>query len=168
MTRLVLVRHAPAGVPDPKRWPDDRQRPVTQTGIKKFKKAAEGLGNLVKPDYVLTSPLSRAMTSADLLNWDGGWPTAVADDSLQDEQDPADVIKAIRAIPGKPATVGLVGHGPSLEKLAQYLLGSDAEKPVDFQKGGAALIETPKRAMKPGSGTLQWAMRRKELKRHRT
>lgn len=166
MLHLVLVRHAEAGLPDPKAWPDDARRPLTHRGIRKFKKAAAGLGNLIQPDVVLTSPFARTMQTADLLNWDAGWPAAVADEALDDASSPEQTVAAIRALKGKPTVVGLVGHGPNLQNLSSYLLGTDTPA-IDFDKGGAALIEVPKRTMKAGTGTLKWSMRQKELKKHR-
>jgi|SRR6185437_5124903 len=163
MIQLILVRHAPAGEPDPKRYPDDSARPLTQTGIRKFKKAAEGMSKMVKPDAVLTSPTSRTMQTADLLHWDGGWPGFVADEALLDDHTPKDVVKAIKGLAGKPSVIGLVGHGPALEQLAKHLTNQD----VDLHKGGAAMIEMPSRTIKKGSGSVKWAMRRKELKKLR-
>src|SRR5215212_9836596 len=44
---LYLVRHGVAFDPDPARWPDDTQRPLTPEGEKRVLKAARGLGRLV-------------------------------------------------------------------------------------------------------------------------
>ena len=61
---LYLVRHAIAAQPDAKHWPDDRQRPLTTAGARRFKRAADPLVALIKTGgkvgRLLTSPLVRA------------------------------------------------------------------------------------------------------------
>src|SRR5262245_40196115 len=62
---VILFRHGPAGRSDPKRWPDDRDRPLTTDGEKRTRQAAEGLARLLRDEElariaVWTSPLVRA------------------------------------------------------------------------------------------------------------
>src|SRR5215472_1010930 len=162
---LVLVRHAPAGDPDLEKYPDDKERPLTEVGVKKFKKSAAGMKNVVKPDAVVAAPAARCLQTADLLTWDGDWPAATANEVLEDGHEPEDVLDMIRRMPGKPKTLGIVGHGDGLSALAGHLIGG--KQPLEFEKGAAAQIDMPKRSMQPGTGTLKWAMRRKEIKAHR-
>src|SRR5919112_6197677 len=64
---LYLVRHAVAAERGPK-YPDDRLRPLTPQGTKKFAAAVPALMELdVVIDFVLTSPLVRARDTAMLL-----------------------------------------------------------------------------------------------------
>jgi len=64
---LYLVRHAIAAERGDE-WPDDSKRPLTETGINRFKEAVEGLAWLdVDIDEIFTSPLVRARQTADLL-----------------------------------------------------------------------------------------------------
>src|SRR5687767_5837005 len=66
-TELYLVRHAIAAERGPN-YPDDRERPLTSEGIARFKQVVEGLTAMeLKIDLVLTSPLVRAMHTAELL-----------------------------------------------------------------------------------------------------
>lgn len=166
---LVLIRHAFAGSPDAQKFPDDTLRPLKKKkGIRKFKKAAAGLKNLVTPDQVITSPMARTMQTASLLEWDAGWPAATANDALDEGHSPSDVVEMVRKLDGWPCTVALVGHGPNLLELAHYLmLGfGDNANATDFDKGGSMLINTrPK--LKAGSGQLGWFYTQKELKNHR-
>lgn len=169
---IILVRHGKAGEPDPEKYPDDSTRPLTKKGVKKFKKAAAGLKELATPDRVLTSPMARTMQTANLLEWDAGWPAAVAEPSLDQGHDPAEVVKAVKGLPEWPCTVALVGHGPDLLALLQHLLteaGTD-DPPVenmDFDKGGAALVNVNTR-VRPKSGTLGWYKTQKELRASKT
>ena len=58
---VLLVRHAIAWERDHSRWPDDRKRPLTPEGRKKFEKAAAGLRTWIpQVDRLITSPLTRA------------------------------------------------------------------------------------------------------------
>ena len=64
---LYLVRHGVAAERGPK-YPDDRLRPLTPAGVKRFAAAVPGLLELdVVIDFVLTSPLVRARDTATLL-----------------------------------------------------------------------------------------------------
>ena len=64
---IYLVRHAIAAERGPK-YPDDRKRPLTSDGIKRFKESVRGLVAMdVELDVILTSPLTRAEETATLL-----------------------------------------------------------------------------------------------------
>ena len=64
---IYLVRHGLAATRGPK-YPDDRLRPLTPAGVKKFAESVPGLDELgVVIDFVLTSPLVRARDTATLL-----------------------------------------------------------------------------------------------------
>ena len=62
--KVLIVRHAiavPSGTPDI----DDRDRPLTPRGRKRFRKAAQGLACILpRPDALFTSPLPRALETA--------------------------------------------------------------------------------------------------------
>ena len=71
--RIVLLRHGPAGERDPLRWPDDRERPLTDKGVTRTRQAVRGLLRLEQSvDAVLTSPLLRAEQTARVLADEGG------------------------------------------------------------------------------------------------
>src|SRR5215471_19083588 len=81
---LYLVRHAIAFEPDPAQWPDDRDRPLTPEGEKRFRQAALGLRELVPSvDAVLSSPLVRAWQTAAILARKAGWPEPQRFDALE-------------------------------------------------------------------------------------
>ena len=61
---LYLIRHAIAAERGPK-YPDDRKRPLTPEGIKRFKESVRGLVELgVGLDFCGSSPLTRAEVTA--------------------------------------------------------------------------------------------------------
>src|SRR5437763_11510845 len=93
---LYLVRHAIAGDADPAQWPDDRDRPLTPKGVRRFEEAARGLGKLVSEvDVMLSSRFVRAWQTAEILTEEAGWPPAVACEALEGHA-PPDVLLALQ------------------------------------------------------------------------
>jgi phosphohistidine phosphatase len=137
---LILVRHAIAFERDRQRWPDDRLRPLSPAGRKRFRKAAQGLGRwLPEIDRVFTSPLVRARETATLLTEHAGWPTAVDCPPLAPGSDPEAVFKFLRKQRG--TRMALVGHEPHLSTLiAACLRGSASARAFEMKKGGVACI----------------------------
>jgi phosphohistidine phosphatase len=152
---LIIVRHAIAEERDFVRWPDDRGRPLTPSGIRRFRRAAQTIGRLVgEVDALHTSPLERARQTAAILRREAGWPEPKELSALEPTMDPTDVLSFLSR--GKPpARVALVGHEPHLHSLLSLLLGG-APEVVSFEmkKGGAAWLEFPSRVA-AGRATLR-------------
>ena len=159
---LYLVRHAVAAERGPK-YPDDRLRPLTPGGTKKFAQSVPGLIELgVVIDFVLTSPLVRARDTAMLLAAGLKPKPAVTEvDALAPGGRPNAINDAIRTHSKKHRRLALVGHEPDLGELAARLLG--ARGSVQFKKGAICLIETDG-ATPTGPGTLCWMMTPKALR----
>ena len=156
---LYLVRHAIAFDPDPARWPDDRDRPLTPQGEKKFRRAVRGLETLVPGvDVVLSSPLVRAWSTAEVLQKKASWPEPTRFDQLEPGTPPADVVDALQPH-ASAQNIALVGHEPSLHELVSYLVagGADSMK-VTMKKGGVACLTFPD-ALRPGGAELAWLVR---------
>ena len=65
---LLLIRHAHAGDRDAERWPDDRDRPLTDKGRKTQRKVSRWLGeHEYTPTKILASPWARAAETAKIL-----------------------------------------------------------------------------------------------------
>jgi phosphohistidine phosphatase len=139
--RLYLVRHAIAEDSDPESWPDDSKRPLTGRGVRRFRRAARGLGRIVPSvDAVLSSPYVRAWETALILEDKAGWPEPVECPELTVD-DPPRVLDALKPF-GDADSVALVGHEPYLSRLAAALLSPGAWGPwLQFGKGGVALLE---------------------------
>ena len=106
---LYLVRHATAA-DDVTRWADDRDRPLTAEGEKRFRRAARGLGVLVpRVDIVLSSPFKRAWQTAELLEQSAGWRQPVELGALEAGRAPAEVLQALQDY-ASSASVALVGQ----------------------------------------------------------
>ena len=137
---LVIVRHA-AAVERGEDGLDDAERPLTTRGRDRFREAARGLARIVStPDLVLSSPLVRALQTAEIAAEAWGAVHPVLEPTLADGP-VADLLPALARHAGL-ATVAVFGHEPQLSGLVARLIGLSTPEPVSFKKGGVALIET--------------------------
>lgn len=159
---IYLVRHAIAAERGPK-YPDDRLRPLTPAGTKRFAESVPGLVEMgVVVDVVLTSPLVRARETAMVLA--AGLkpkPPIVEVEALAPGGRPQAVIEAIKTHARRSRRMALVGHEPDLGELAARLLG--ARGGVEFKKGAVCLIDVDG-ATPGGPGTLRWMLTPKALR----
>jgi phosphohistidine phosphatase len=159
---LYLVRHALAAERGPK-YPDDRERPLTPAGSKKFAQSVPGLTEMdVVIDLVVTSPLVRARETAMLLS--AGLkpkPPVVEAEALAPGGRPQAINETIKTHVKKYRRIALVGHEPDLGDLASRLLGARGR--VEFKKGGVCFIEMDG-ATPTGPGTLHWMLTPKALR----
>jgi phosphohistidine phosphatase len=150
---LYLVRHAIAAERGPK-WPDDAKRPLTHKGMARMRLGVRGLRALgAEIDLVLSSPLVRAVQTADILvEGLGSAPRLELSSALAPGEPPSAVVAALSRHT-TAQRIALVGHEPDLGKLAAWLIG--AREPIGFKKGGMCRIDVP--ALPPGrSGQLIW------------
>jgi phosphohistidine phosphatase len=160
---LLLVRHAIAAERGPK-YPDDRLRPLTAEGARRFREAVRGLDALgVACDLILTSPLVRAEETATLLSAGlRGHPPVQVLAALAQGGAASDVIAAIGRNARKHARLALVGHEPDLGELAARLLGAHGQ--IEFRKGAVCAIDVT--SVAPGGpGTLRWLLPPRTLRR---
>ena len=141
--RLFFLRHGAADWPD---WnkPDD-ERPITKAGSRELHKVGEFLARLkANPDLILTSPLPRAVETAD-----------IAAEHLQvrvhEEQllAPGFVVEDLRRLLRKypQQVLMLVGHEPDFSSVIAALTGGS----VKLSKAGVALVD-----LDSGKGELRW------------
>lgn len=141
---LYLVRHAIAGEHDPVAWPDDSQRPLTDKGVKRFRRAAKGLRGIVRSvDLILSSPFVRAWDTARILAKETGWPKPIACEALAVGGSPRAVLDALQEH-ATTGSIALVGHDPNLSELASFLMTGDPDRVrIDFKKGGVICLSLP-------------------------
>ena len=137
---LIVVRHAIACTHDPVRWKDDRTRPLTTEGRKRFRKAAAGLSRFVNRPYrVFTSRLVRAVETAEILEKSAGWPAATRCSELAPQSAPAQTLKRLRA--EQRARIVIVGHEPHLSRfVGACIAGAGARTVIEIKKGGVAIL----------------------------
>lgn len=158
--KLLIIRHAIAVPRGTSGVPDD-ERPLTPKGRKRFSRAARGLARIARrPDAILTSPLPRALETAEIAAGAWGRITPTIEQALADGST-NDVLAVIDACP-RDAWVALVGHEPALSTLLARLLRSSASERLTFRKGGAALVDLP--GAPAAGGRLVWYLKPRILR----
>jgi phosphohistidine phosphatase len=151
--RIYIVRHAWAHDQDSLRWPDDDVRPLTEEGIKRFRRVAK---NLVErgfaPTRIATSPLFRCRQTADILL--EFLPKSV-ERSVLDALAPGSDLKTLLAWTSRVPEVDVawVGHAPDVGELTAALIG-DGSASIRFAKGAVAAIRFEQAAT--SRGELEW------------
>jgi len=160
---VYLMRHGVAADAAP--GMTDADRALTSEGVRKTRRAAQGLQRMgVQPKMILSSPLRRAEETARLAAGElDGAPPVELFPPLGPGFQPAEVVKQLR--PHRTAgEILLVGHQPDLGELASYLLtGDPTAVPLPFRKAGAAAIaltSLPPRHF----GALEWFLTPAQLR----
>lgn len=158
--QLVLIRHARAEARALLKR--DRTRALTVDGRRRMRKAARGLHSLLPElSLIATSPLTRARQTAELVAEACGDLDVSLLSALEPGDTPRAVLTWLRRQPAG-ATLALVGHEPSLGRLAGWLLSSKPSGFIQFKKGAAALIEFTG-APAAGKGRLIWLLSAAQL-----
>jgi phosphohistidine phosphatase len=150
---LYLVRHGLAGERG-SRWPDDSKRPLVPRGVARLRKEATALRRLaISFDAILTSPLTRARQTADVLAAGlSPHPPVHVIDSLSPGASYATFLADLEQH-ARRAHVACVGHEPDLGQFAGRLIGAKAA--LEFKKGAICRIDLD--ALPPGGpGHLRW------------
>lgn len=147
---LYFLRHGKAGSAGAA---NDDARKLTPKGEEELRRAAPLWRRLnLRPDVVLSSPLPRALRTAELLcEAVGGSPTA--DERLRPGASWGDLARAMAAHP-EARRVMFVGHEPDLSAAMVELTGAAS---VRMRKGGLACLEfygVPE----PGGGEIAWLL----------
>lgn len=149
---LYLLRHGKAGQPRPH---DDDARELTPKGVAALRAAGPLWQRLqARPDVVVSSPLPRALQTAQLfVEAVGLGNEPVTDDRLRPGAAWSDLAEVVAEHP-EAERIMLVGHDPDLSSAVEELTGAAA---VRLRKGGLAAVEfddTPR----PGAGELAWLL----------
>jgi len=152
---LLIVRHAIAFERNRQRWLQDAERPLSPAGIRRARKAATGLKELIRPpDRVLTSPLLRAKQTAEILADAADWPQATECFELSPGE-PAQALLTLLAR-DRSKLVAVVGHQPSLgHLLTACLIGDGGVLAIEMKKNAIACLSFPG-APRAGRAALKW------------
>jgi phosphohistidine phosphatase len=164
--RLLFIRHAIAADRDEwaKSGRPDSERPLTDRGRERMRRAARGLARLIpRPDLIATSPYLRAAETATIVSKGFGGPAPVELTALVPGVEFADLVTWLRA-QKVTGTVALVGHEPHLGGALCYFLTGRREGFLEFKKGGAALVQLADPPT-PGVARLLWTMEPGQLRR---
>src|SRR5882724_5824752 len=122
---LYLLRHAKSSWDDPAL--DDFDRPLAPRGRKAARALAVHMDHKgISPGLVLCSPARRTRDTFDLVR--AGLPPATKvriEDQLYGA-DPADVLRILGRLAGDLASVMVVGHNPTMQKLALALAAPES------------------------------------------
>src|SRR6267143_4642777 len=137
--QLYVVEHGIAveggeGIPD--EW-----RPLTDKGRRRFRKTARAFGKLGRNlDLILTSPLVRAVQTAEILAGETEPEEVAVLAELDPKFDVQAVRNAIASRAGKAEAVAIVGHAPQLSSVLAALSGvSQAE--IDLENGTIVRVD---------------------------
>ena len=161
---FYVVRHAIAEDAPP--GGDDASRRLTTEGRRKMRGVVRGLRIVgVEPDVILTSPLIRAVETADIVVAGlRGAPGPRSLDALTPDVAAEDTLKALRMF-GRNQQVMVVGHEPNLSNvLALLLTGASDGMSIELKKGACAAVELT--AFEPrGGAVLRWLLPPRALRR---
>jgi phosphohistidine phosphatase len=138
---LYLMRHGAAAKAAESGFGNDFRRPLTVEGAEKVRRIAEGMRRLgVKPDWIVTSPLFRAVQTAEILATIlcPAFPVS-SSDTLRPGCSGEGLVAILAAHPDRRKVV-VVGHDRDLSHLAARLIGSNEEAHLTLKKGGCCLI----------------------------
>jgi len=146
---LYFLRHGDAE-PASAATPDDARR-LTERGRRETHAVAQALHRAgLRPEAILTSPLTRARETGEILQEVFGL-SARADDRLNS----GCRLGAIQALISERSEQRLlfVGHEPDLSMIVGHLIGSAR---VQMKKSGFAHVQTER--VEPGQGVLVWLL----------
>lgn len=150
--QLWLVRHAVAVDPNEFEGPDI-ERPLTPKGEKRFLKFVRELAKEVDPpELVLTSPLVRAVQTADVLR--RGMGLKKKDVAINELLTPGlDLPRLLEFLATQdPDRIALVGHEPDFSATLSMLIGGGQ---FAFGKGYVAAVDFEDVPV-TGEGRLRW------------
>jgi phosphohistidine phosphatase len=143
---LYIIRHGKA---EDEHRMGDFARALTEDGRQDFRAHAEKLATHMKLTGIATSPLVRAVQTAELLSTACRCDQVIVRNELEMDQASARSVEALARVLG----VGwaLVGHNPSLAEAVAHLTGHG--KDVPRLRKGAVVALTPS-----PSGALPWTV----------
>ncbi len=152
---IYLVRHGLAGQFGD--YEDDAIRPLTEEGVKKTQKVAQRLKNLgIKFDRVLTSPYTRALQTAIVLQSISLVETLETLDQLQPEGKIPIVITHLEILRQTTERIAIVGHEPDLTRLASQLISGHDQTHLVLKKAGIIALTAPIEGDLLGQCQLFW------------
>ncbi|MGH9721440.1 MAG: SixA phosphatase family protein [Bryobacteraceae bacterium] len=151
--RVYILRHGVADEPRP--GLPDKDRQLTKEGRKGLERVLKSACDAgVRPALVLSSPLARAIQTAEMaIELLGCEKPMVKTKALAPGSNPAGIWVEIRSHKDESAIL-LAGHEPLLSATAGFLLGTPALQ-IDLKKGALIRIDLHSEPPQP-RGVLVW------------
>lgn len=149
---LHLFRHGIAIDREDPACPSEHDRFLTPKGIAKTQAAAQGLRALgMKPNIILTSPLLRAVQTAEIACEALGYPVKKLrqTETLKSDAKPADLFDELSGL--KAEEVLCVGHAPNLDEVIAFAIGSHGAV-TSLKKAGLGSVDIE--SFSPPHGTI--------------
>lgn len=160
---LYLMRHAAAASGESEGQPTDEDPGLTPQGMVKARVSARGLVRLrIHPTVLLTSPLSRALQTAEIVSEELGVPTDQirSSDALQPTSPATQILEELSGIEAEE--VLCIGHAPHLDDVISLLLGCPS-RITALKKASVACLQVD--SLAPARGVLLWLHPQKVLRR---
>lgn len=139
--RLYLIRHGVAVSREDPSCPADPERPLTAKGATKTRDTALGLRELgVKPQAALTSPLLRAVQTAEIFCEALKFPVTRLrrSETLLPDGKPGLLFHELAHY--RAREILCFGHAPSLDRVIAFAMGRGAPF-TELKKAGMAVLE---------------------------
>ncbi len=163
--KLLFIRHAAAESRETcaASGRDDAERPLSELGRQRMRQAAKALKGIVpKLDVLATSPLLRAVETAQVLERVYADPAPVTIQELVPGHSPSELAQWLRT-QDSGATVAVIGHEPDLSEAITWFVSGLSTPFLSLGKGAACLIEFPG-LIEGGRAVLIWALRPSQLR----
>lgn len=163
---LIVVRHAQAE--DPETFAEsgspDCDRPLTAQGVKRMKRAARGLREVLDGvDRIFCSPCARAEHTARILAGELEHGTVERTEQLAPGAEPEALARWLDGLSAK-GRVMLVGHEPDLSRLIAWLCAGSGQSLVEMKKGAACAVRLDGPPAR-GRGTIVWLITQGQLRK---
>ena len=162
---LYIIRHAIAQPIGSKNDFTDEKRKLTAQGRDLMREAARGLRQLgVQLDLILTSPLVRALETAEIVADALGFDQKLVEQTanLAPGASFAELFSEIKRHNGIES-IALVGHQPDLGELISTLVWGDSRVSVPLKKGSTCCIDVIE-TVPAIRGSLAWLLTPRQLR----
>jgi phosphohistidine phosphatase len=151
---VYFLRHASAN--QHKVLPrEDDKRPIDEVGEQQCHDVGRALVALgVKVDAVISSPLTRAVQTAELAVTELGYKNKIVISDAMRPEASFDQFHDLLVHHAKSPAIMVVGHNPSITEFLLHLMtGNEPSDCVDFKKGAVAKVD-----VQGEKGVLNWLL----------
>ncbi len=157
---LYILRHGIAEDRDDGKYPDDRQRPLTDKGADRIRREVEGMNAIgIAPDVIITSPLVRAVQTAEIVRQGlNAPPRLTISDALVPGAHPS-LMQNLTAVYPSETNLMAIGHEPQLSSIVSYILTEQTTGFIKLKKGALCNLDLSAQ----GDERLLWVVTPRQL-----
>ena len=162
---LYVIRHAIAQPLGQKNNFTDEKRALTSDGRERMREAAKGLRKIgVEFDLVMTSPLLRAVETAEILASALGLSKKEIEqtENLTPGASIGELLAEIKRHAGAES-IALIGHQPDVGEIISQIVQGNGSLPIAMKKGGVCCINVIE-TVPTLRGKLVWLLGPKHLR----